>query len=177
MAAGVQSPEGSHFFGICGSMHIGFPGGQNVHGAHGGSPMQCPMQPTIPAGRHWPVLSQAIAIGGGGQPPSALGSHCGLQSAPQGRPWQGSGGGGMHEGGPGAHIPWSLQAKGPGIIIGGGGVQTAPHGLQGGMVRHAGVEAVQPPSPSHTPGVLGNPHAGMEAGQGSVVHAVPQAWR
>ena len=107
MAAGVQSPDGSHFLGIAVSMHIGFPGGQNRHGAHMGMPTQGAVQPTVSAGVHWPIMSHAMAIGGGGQPPSTVGSHIGLQSHPQASPWQGSTG---QEGAPDAHTPWALQA-------------------------------------------------------------------
>lgn len=83
MPGGAHSPEGEHFLGIGGSAHIGSPGGQNMHGAHMGSIMQGPMQATMFAGLHWPIMSQAIIIGGGGHPPSTDGSHIGLQSSPQ----------------------------------------------------------------------------------------------
>lgn len=114
-----------------------------------------------------------MAFGGGGQPPSTEGSHIGLQSAPQGIPWQGSIG---HEGAPDAHSPSALHAKGPAGGIGiRGGVQVAPHFIpwQGSASAHAGGDAVQVTLPSQTPGV-GAPQS-IGPGQGSTEQGAPQA--
>lgn len=168
----MQSPEGSHFLGVGVSVHIGSPGGQSMHGAHMGIPMQCPAQPTMPAGEQWPVPSQAMGIGGGGQPPSVWGSHGGLHKDPQASPWHGSGG--MHMGAPGAHIPCSLQVMG--IVIGIIGAQLAPQGFpsQASLAAQGGSEVVQVTLPSQTPAAPVRPHDGWELGQESVMHGAPQ---